>query len=153
MKVEIPGKGELEIKTVVLDLNGTIVVRGQLVEGVKERVDTIKQKGLRVVLFSGDTRGNAEKLAGELDIEFIRAGTAEEKGAEISKLDSETCAAIGNGLIDVAKLGLAKLAIVTLQAEGIHTKALLAADVVVPSINDALDLLIDENSLIATLRS
>ncbi|OGC99613.1 hypothetical protein A2701_00245 [Candidatus Amesbacteria bacterium RIFCSPHIGHO2_01_FULL_47_34] len=148
MKVEIPGKGELEIKTVVLDLNGTIVVRGQLVEGVKERVDTIKQKGLRVVLFSGDTRGNAEKLAGELDIEFIRAGTAEEKGAEISKLDSETCAAIGNGLIDVAKL-----AIVTLQAEGIHTKALLAADVVVPSINDALDLLIDENSLIATLRS
>ncbi|KKU96211.1 MAG: hypothetical protein UY28_C0037G0006 [Candidatus Amesbacteria bacterium GW2011_GWB1_48_13] len=87
-------------------------------------------------------------LAGELDIEFIRAGTAEEKGAEISKLDSETCAAIGNGLIDVAKL-----AIVTLQAEGIHTKALLAADVVVPSINDALDLLIDENSLIATLRS
>ena len=87
-------------------------------------------------------------LAGELDIEFIRAGTAEEKGAEISKLDSETCAAISNGLIDVAKL-----AIVTLQAEGIHTKALLAADVVVPSINDALDLLIDENSLIATLRS
>jgi len=148
MKVEIPGQGELEIKTVVLDLNGTIAVRGQLVEGVKERVDTIKQKGLRVVLFSGDTRGNAEKLAGELDIEFIRAGTAEEKGAEISKLDSETCAAIGNGLIDVAKL-----AIVTLQAEGIHTKALLAADVVVPSINDALDLLIDENSLIATLRS
>jgi len=148
MKVEIPGQGELEIKTVVLDLNGTIVVRGQLVEGVKERVDTIKQKGLRVVLFSGDTRGNAEMLAGELDIEFIRAGTAEEKGAEISKLDSETCAAIGNGLIDVAKL-----AIVTLQAEGIHTKALLAADVVVPSINDALDLLIDENSLIATLRS
>ena len=51
MKVEIPGQGELEIKTVVLDLNGTIVVRGQLVEGVKERVDTIKQKGLRVVLF------------------------------------------------------------------------------------------------------
>src|SRR3989344_2108449 len=148
MKVEIPGQGELEIKTVVLDLNGTIAVRGQLVEGVKERVDRIKTKGPAGSSFSGDTRGNAEKLAGELDIEFIRAGTAEEKGAEISKLDSETCAAIGNGLIDVAKL-----AIVTLQAEGIDTKALLAADVGVPSINDPLDLLIDENSLIATLRS
>lgn len=46
----------------------------------------------------------------------------------------------------------AKLSIVTLQAEGVHTKTLLASDIVVPTITDALDLLIDSKRLIATLR-
>lgn len=45
-----------------------------------------------------------------------------------------------------------KLRIVTLQAEGVHVQTLLASDVVVPSILDALDLLIDPARLSATLR-
>jgi soluble P-type ATPase len=153
MEVDIPGYGRLILKTLVLDLNGTIAVKGRLVEGVRARLNLLKEKGLRIIFFSGDTRGNASSIATDLGIEFIKAETAAEKAMQIGKLNPETCVAIGNGLIDTEKLNLAKLAIVTLQGEGVHTKALLAADILVTSINDALDLLLDENSLIATLRS
>lgn len=152
MKVHIPGQGELILETIVLDLNGTIAVHGTLVDGVAERLTKLKDRGLKIILFSGDTRGNAQKLADDLGIEFIRAGTAGEKASEIDKVKPETCVAIGNGLIDLQKIQKTKLGIVTLQAEGVHTKTLMAADIVVPSINDALDLLLDESNLIATLR-
>ena len=47
---------------------------------------------------------------------------------------------------------MVKLRVVTLQAEGVHVQTLLNSDIVVPNINDALDLLIDSQRLIATLR-
>jgi len=152
MKITIPGTGELEINTVVLDLNGTLSVGGRIIDGIKDRLDKLKERGLRLILFSGDTRGDAADLAAQLGIEFIQAGNAQAKFEEICKLDPETCAAIGNGLIDLLKIKAAKIGIVTLQAEGIHTQTLLAADIVVPSILDALDLFLDEQRLIATLR-
>ena len=37
-------------------------------------------------------------------------------------------------------------------AAGVHTQTLLTSYIVVPSINDALDLLIESDRLIATLR-
>ena len=45
-----------------------------------------------------------------------------------------------------------KLRIVTLQSEGVHVQTLLNSDIVIPSINDALDLLAEPATLIATLR-
>ena len=68
------------------------------------------------------------------------------------KLGADTCVSIGNGLIDLEITKLAKLSIVTLQSEGVHTQTLLASDIVVPTICDALDLFIDTNRLVATLR-
>jgi len=152
LEVNVPGQGLLKLETIVLDLNGTLAVHGKVVEGAPERIAKLKEKGYKIILFSGDTRGNAQKLADGLGIEFIRAGTDDEKLREIEKLNPETCVAIGNGLIDLKKIQKAKLAIVTLQAEGVHTKTLMEADIIVPTINDALDLLIDENNLVATLR-
>ena len=55
-------------------------------------------------------------------------------------------------MIDFDLIQSVRLGIVALQKEGVHTKTLLAADIVVPSVNDALDLFIDRNRLIATLR-
>ena len=68
-------------------------------------------------------------------------------------MQPETCATIGNGLIDYELMRVVKLGIVTLQAEGVHAKTLLEADVVIPTILDALDLFLDERRMIATLRS
>ena len=39
MIYNIPGQGELEIKTIILDLNGTLSVGGIVPDGVKERID------------------------------------------------------------------------------------------------------------------
>ena len=152
MIFDIPGQGKVEIKTLVLDLNGTLAVNGKLVEGVKERLDELNKKDLEIVFFSGDTRGNAQYLANDLGIKFEKASNAADKSKLIEKYEPMKCAAIGNGLIDEIKLSKARIAIVTIQAEGVHKKSLMEADIIVPSINDALDLFLDEKKMIATMR-
>ncbi|MDB5166001.1 MAG: haloacid dehalogenase [Candidatus Saccharibacteria bacterium] len=152
MKYIIPGHEPLEIQTIILDLNGTLSVGGVIPEGVKERLGDLKDRGFNLVFFTGNTRGDADELSERLGIQWKLAKTALEKRDLAKEIGSATCATIGNGLIDSELMKEVALGIVTLQAEGVHTQTLLAADIVVPSINDALDLFLDENRLIATLR-
>lgn len=152
MTYEVPGAGQLDIKTIILDLNGTLSVGGVVPDGVKERLDQLKQKGLSVLFFTGNTRNDADELADTLGIEWKLAKNAEDKKNLALELDPDTCASIGNGLIDHELMKTVKLRIVTLQAEGVHVQTLLSADIVIPTILDALDLFIDEQRLIATLR-
>ncbi len=152
MKYQIPGVGEMEIKTIILDLNGTLSVHGKIVKGAKSRLAKLKVLGFNLVLFSGDQRGNADSICKKLGIEFKMAKSQLEKEAHFLQYDPETTAAIGNARIDNGKFKHAKLAIATLQAEGIHTGILQNVDIIVPSINDALDLFIDPAALIATMR-
>lgn len=152
MQYDIPGQGQLVIKTIILDLNGTLSVAGVVPEGVKQRLDKLKELGFKILFFTGNTRGDADTLAAQLGIEWKLAKTGEDKRDLAHELDPETCASIGNGLIDLELMKTVKLGIVTLQAEGVHVQTLMNSDIVVPTINDALDLLIDRQRLIATLR-
>lgn len=152
MDYDIPGVGALTIKTIILDLNGTLSVGGQVPEGVKPRLEKLKEQGFRVLFFTGNTRNDADDLAAELGIEWKLAKNADDKRNLALELDPETCASIGNGRIDLELMKTVKLAIVTLQAEGVHVETLLASDIIIPAINDALDLFIDPQRLIATLR-
>jgi soluble P-type ATPase len=152
MTYDIPGQGQLEIKTLILDLNGTLSVGGVVPEGVKQRLDQLKTKGFKVLFFTGNTRNDADDLATSLGIEWKLAKDAVGKRNLALELEPDTCASIGNGLIDLELMKTVKLRIVTLQAEGVHIQTLLNSDIVIPTINDALDLFIDEQRLIATLR-
>ncbi|MBU1018186.1 HAD family hydrolase [Patescibacteria group bacterium] len=152
MKYNIPQIGVIEINTIVLDLNGTLAVRGKIVDGVKERLITLKKLGIKLILFTGDQRGNASDLCNELDIDFKKAVSQKEKEQFFLELDTEHSAAIGNSRIDNGKFRHAKLSIATLQAEGIHTGIIGHVDIIVPTISDALDLFIDSDSLKATMR-
>ena len=113
----------------------------------------LNEVGIRQVLFSGDTRGNALAIAKDLDIDFRLAASATEKARLAREYEPESCAAIGNGRIDKELFEVVKLSIITLQSEGVHTLSLSAADIVVPTVIDALNLFLDKNILIATLRS
>lgn len=148
----IPGVGDLNLKTIILDLNGTLTVGGLVPEGVKERLAKLKDKGFNIVFFTGNTRGDAAEVSADLGIDWVEAKSGQDKKLEAEKLGPDTCVSIGNGLIDLELMKTVKLRIVTLQAEGVHAQTLLASDIVIPTINDALDLLIDEQRLIATLR-
>ena len=152
MKYQIPGEGELEIKTIILDLNGTLSVGGEVVMGVKERLEKLTHAGFEIVLFTGNTRGDADEICNAVGISWQQAQNGEEKRELALSTEPETCASIGNGLIDLELMKAVKLRIVTLQAEGVHVQTLLNSDIVVPNIKDALDLFIDEQRLIATLR-
>ncbi len=153
MIYDIPGSGELKLETIILDLNGTLSVGGGIVEGVHDRLAAIKELGFKVLFFTGNTRNDAEAIAEELGIEWRLAKNANEKRDLALAMNPETCVSIGNGLIDLELMKAVKLRIVTLQAEGVHVQTLLNSDIIVPNMNDALDLFIDPQRLIATLRS
>ncbi|HSX14717.1 MAG TPA: HAD hydrolase family protein [Candidatus Saccharimonadales bacterium] len=152
MIYEIPGENSFEINTIILDLNGTLTVGGKIPEGVMERLAKLKDQGFKLIFFTGNTRGDADDVARDLGIDWSLAKDGIEKSHQAAKLDPKACAAIGNGLIDLELMKIVKLRIVTLQAEGVHVQTLLSSDIVVPTINDALDLFIDQQRLIATLR-
>lgn len=152
MNYEIPGQGPITIKTIILDLNGTLSVGGVIPDGVKPRLDKLKEMGFKVLFFTGNTRNDADGLAADLGIEWKLAKSDADKRDLALELDPETCASVGNGLIDLELMKVVKLAIVTLQSEGVHVQTLLVSDIVVPNINDALDLFIDSQRLVATLR-
>ena len=153
MKYIVPEAGEIEINTIVLDLNGTLQVKGKIPEGVRERIIKLKEKGFELILFSGDVRGNAGKIADELGVELRKCTSGKEKESEFLTFNTETTAAIGNARIDIGKFKHAKLSIGTLQAEGIHVEILKYIDVLVPSINDALDFFLDESTFCGTMRA
>lgn len=152
MKYKVPHQEEFEIDTIVLDLNGTLSVHGKIPKNIKQKIDKLKQQGFKIILFTGDQRGTAHKLCGNLGIDYKITKTAKEKEKEMLKLNGKKCAAIGNARIDIGTFKHAKLSIMTLQAEGIHVGAIKFVDIIVPSIIDALDLFLNPDSLCATLK-
>ena len=153
-KIDIPGWGSLEFKNLVLDLNGTITESGSLIPGVVDRLEKLKEKGFVIYVLSGDTRGMMRDSFQDVPgIDAIVTRTAEEKRTFVESLGPQSAICIGNGNIDVDMFKVAKLSICTVQAEGAAIRAMTNADIVVTHINQALEILLDEETLIATLRS
>lgn len=75
------------------------------------------------------------------------------QGALVASLGADQTAAIGNGRNDVTMLRVARLGISIIGPEGGATEAVLASDLVCRSITEALDLLLDDRLVIATLRA
>ena len=152
LTVEIPGRETLVLHHLLLDQNGTLTDRGELIDGVAERLARVKAD-LRPHLLSADTFGTLEHLSTELDIEAHRVTTGAEKQRFLARLVPHGCVAIGNGTNDERMLRAATLGIVVLGPEGTSTAAMMAAHVVCGSILHALDLLLDTRLLVATLRT
>jgi len=152
MRIEIPKGETIEINTIVLDLNGTLSVNGIVSNKTKELIVKLKELNYRIVLISGDIRGNAKQISDELQLDLFLGATSLEKANQMQQFNKETTAAIGNARIDIGTFEHAKLTIATMQAEGIHTAIIKHVDIIVPTIENALDLFIDVKSLAGTLR-
>lgn len=152
---DVPGRGVLVLSIVVLDLNGTIAVDGQVLAGVAERVQALREAGFACYLVTADTRGRAQATAEALDLTLQRLDAGhetEQKQAFVEQLGAARVAAVGNGANDAGMLRAAAVGIAVIQAEGASAAALQTADIVVPDIRAALDLLLEPQRLIATLR-
>ncbi len=152
LTVGVPGRAELRLDHLMLDVNGTLTDRGVLLSGVQDRVAKLRPS-LAVHLVSADTFGTLEQIAEILDAIAVRAGSGEDKLRELEQLGTQQCAVVGNGTNDALVLEAAALGIAVIGPEGASTAALRAADVVCGSIADALDLLLEPRALAATLRS
>ena len=151
LSVPIPGRGELRLEHLLLDVNGTLTSRGVLIDDVESRIESLR-KVLDIQLVSADTFGTLDAIAERLRVGAMRAATGEDKLRVLNEWGHDRSAVIGNGANDVLVLDAAALGFVILGPEGASTAALRSADVVCASAADALDLLLDPKALSATLR-
>ena len=142
------------MRHLVLDVNGTIAMDGQLVEGVAQRLAELRRL-IEVHMLTADTRGRQQAIDAQLGIVAARItpqGEVAQKASFVRNLGRESVCAIGNGANDAQMLREAKLAIAVLGEEGLAVETLNAADVVAPHVNAALDLLLNPLRLVATIR-
>lgn len=155
MKVEIPGRGELEIRQLLLDYNGTIACDGQLIPIVAEKIQVIHEQGVKVHVLTADTHGNARAQCGCLPVAlqvFDRSDAAGSKAKIAETLGSEICFCVGNGANDGEMFEACGLAVAVIGKEGCAVQSLIKADLVCTNIEDALDLLIKPKRMVASLR-
>ena len=152
--ISIPDYEDLALRHLVLDMNGTLARDGALLPGVKERLDQLKPL-LEIHLITADTHGGGRDAARALGIQFHKMTPGPggpQKLALINNLNPAEVVAIGNGANDALMLQEAALGIVVNGGEGAAVAAILAADIYVPDILDALDLLLHPDRIRATLR-
>lgn len=155
LDIEIPGRGKLQIKNIVLDVNGTVCIDGHLVDELPSLAALLRKAwDIDLYLITAATRGIPEKEAERLgaEIEVVSGDEAGAKQEFVKKLGSSNTAAIGNGSNDVLMLKEAAVGVAVVQKEGASAEAILSADVVVTNIVDAFELFLHPDRLKATLR-
>jgi P-type E1-E2 ATPase len=155
VEIAIPRRETISLHHVLLDVNGTLAVDGMLIEGVAERLLALRQH-LEIHMITANTHGRQSTIDAELGLSARLMQPGDErlqKAMYLDELGRTNTAAIGNGNNDVWMIQSAAIGIAVLGQEGLSIEALQAADLVVPSILDALDLLLNPRRLVATLRA
>jgi P-type E1-E2 ATPase len=154
IRIEIPGWSTRELGHLVLDLNGVLGLDGEPIASVDERLTALSAHlGVYLVTLDGHglAGGISQRLRGQL-VHTEPRYEASEKQALVERLGAEQVVAIGNGANDARMLQSAAIGIAILGSKGLAVETLRAADMVVARVEDALDLLLDSQGLVATLR-
>lgn len=154
LKIKIPGREEMILSHLILDYNGTIAEDGLIIESIRPRLAQLS-KELSIYVITADTHGTAAQRCQGLPLKVLTFPTAKVgqiKADEARKL-SGGVVCIGNGYNDIQMSDVCDLSICVMGREGCCGALLMHTDVVVTSIDDALDLLIKPDRLRATLRT
>lgn len=155
LTLNIPGAAPLELEHLVLDYNGTLAEDGDVIEGVEWRLQALSES-LAIHLITADTFDTVAEAWGSLGCKVSIVPPTEQHVAKrdyVRELGAEKVVAVGNGRNDGLMLEEAGLGIAVIQTEGAAKEAILAADVIVTDIADALDLLLNPLRIMATLRT
>jgi P-type E1-E2 ATPase len=154
IELTIPGRGLIQIERLVMDVNGTLALDGDLLEGLPRLIRGLQDR-LEIHLLTADTHGKQKHIDLQLGLEAVRiqpGDEAQQKAEYIRRLGAQGVAAIGQGANDAAMLKNAAIGVCVLSAEGAALETLLAADLVVPDIFAALELFEKPLRMVATLR-
>jgi len=153
LSIPLPGQAPLELHHLVLDFNGTLALRGAVVDGASERCHKLSQQ-LQLHCVTGDTYGTAKDALEGLPISLHvlpPTGQSLAKRDFVTQLKGGVCA-VGNGWNDRLMLAEADLSLAVMMSEGAASATLMAANVTFTSILDALDALSIPERMIALLR-
>lgn len=154
IELNIPGRGTIQLDYLVCDVNGTLAVDGQLANGVERALNSLRDR-LEIHLLTADTHGRQRLIDQQLGLQAVRiqpGNEAAQKADHVRRLGAEHAVAVGQGANDAGMLKAAALGICILSTEGTAVESLLAADLVVPDIFVALDLLEKPLRIVASLR-
>ena len=154
IELEIPGRGSLQLQHLVSDVNGTLAVDGRLLAGPSRRIRALKDR-LTVHLLTADMHDQQAEIDFQLGLQAVRIGPGNEsaqKADYIRRLGAEHVIAIGQGSNDAEMLKAAAIGICVLSAEGTAVETLMSADLVLPDIDTALELLEKPIRMVASLR-
>ncbi len=154
IELDIPGRGLVSLEYLVSDVNGTLALDGQLLEGIPRQLNALRDR-LEIHLLTADTHGRQALIDHQLNLQAVRiqpGSESQQKAGYVHRLGAEHVVAIGQGANDAGMLHAAAIGICVLSVEGISTEALQSADVLVPDIYSALELLEKPIRLVATLR-
>ena len=154
IELNIPGRGFIQLEHLVSDVNGTLAVDGQLIDSVTRSLRNLRDR-MEIHLLTADTHGRQEVIDRQLGLTAVRVQPGEEaqqKAEFVHNLGATNVVAVGQGANDAAMLKAAALGICVLSPEGTAVETLLAADILVPDIFSAFDLLEKPLRIVATLR-
>ncbi len=154
IELTIPGRGTLEIKHLVTDVNGTLAIDGILIEGIARQILALRDR-LQIHLLTADTHGKQAEIDHLLNLTAVRiqkGNEAQQKAEYVRKLDAKNVIALGQGANDAAMLKEAAIGIAVMSPEGLAIEALNASDLLLPNTTSALELLNKPVRIIASLR-
>ena len=154
IELNIPGRGLIQLEHLVSDVNGTLAVDGNLLDGVSKSIRQLRDR-LNIHLLTADTHGRQDLIDTQLNLKAVRIRPGDEgsqKAEYVTRLGAEYVIAIGQGANDAEMLRSACIGICLLSKEGTAIDSLLAADILVPDIYSAFELLEKPLRLVATLR-
>jgi len=154
IELNIPGREVLKLEHLVSDVNGTLALDGQLLDGLARVLLNLRDR-LTIHLLTADTHGRQNLIDQQLGLQAVRIRPGNEAGqkeAYVRQLGAESVIAVGQGANDAAMLKAAGLGICVLSAEGVAVETLLAADLLAPDIFAALELLEKPLRIVASLR-
>ena len=154
IELNIPGRGIIQLEHLVSDVNGTLAVDGRLPEGLGRILNNLQDR-LEVHLLTADTHGRQNQIDRELNLHAVRIQPGEEsnqKAEYVRRMGADCVVAIGQGANDAAMVKSAAIGICVMSPEGTALETLLSANLVVPNIHCALELLEKPIRIVASLR-
>jgi soluble P-type ATPase len=154
IEIDIPGHRIYKIEHLILDLNGTVTLDGNLIDGVMERINVLR-KNVAIMLVTADTLGSAAAITEILGVDTFKVNRGDEQIQKlelVQRLGAAGTVSIGNGSIDSYMLKESCIGVCVMGPEGASFEAIKNCDVLVTDITTALDLFIRPERLIATLR-
>jgi soluble P-type ATPase len=154
IELNVPGRGVIKLQHLVCDVNGTLALDGNLIDGVASALLGLADR-LTLHLLTADTHGSQDSIDQQLGLQAVRIANGAEskaKGEYVERLGPDSVAAIGQGANDAEMLRSAAIGICLISPEGLSTEAMMAADIVAADIHTALGMLKHPMRLVASLR-
>jgi soluble P-type ATPase len=99
IEVSVPGPADLQLQHLLLDVNGTLANRGQLIAGAQPRIEQLRPSS-NVRLLSSEAFGTFDDVAQHLgDLPINRVSRGEDKSALATKGLAKVPTALLAGLL------------------------------------------------------